>query len=106
MREGRETVEKLLKKDKKSLGRRLTKEHKRYRETKDHLDQGREKSLRPSPRCCSHGTEDGFPCVRPDVGAVVLIEAFSWPTVEAPNPKSLLHAQMVLESLLVFHVGT
>ena len=50
-------------------------------------------TLLPPPTRCH-----GFPGVDLDVRTVVLIEAFSWPTVKATDPKGLLNTEVLLVS--------
>ena len=58
----------------------------------------------PPLRHRSHIVKNRFPGVRLDIRAVVFIETFARPTVQAANPKCLFDAEMVFELSRVFYV--
>ena len=53
----------------------------------------------------SHIAKNRFPNVRPNVGAMIFIEALAWATVQAPYPEGFFNAEMVFKFLLVFHTN-
>ena len=79
---------------------------KRRRQTERKRPNGQRGNESLAPRRISHIVENRCPSVCLDVGPVVFIEAFSGAAAKATDPKSLLHAKVMLELLLIFHVDS
>ena len=78
-------------------------------ETQDQISNQRREltPMLPLPRDASesHMVKDSLPRISLNVGAVIFVEAFSWATLEAADPKGFLDSQVMLQLLRRLFAG-